>query len=163
LTPSRRLPDQFPPAAPLLIASLDGNAQQQSWCNAARATAAASRYVQAGGTIVLWSAIDDPPSGRLLDLADGKNAAHEEIGPAEDDFPAWDESMESAQTMARIATEHRLLIHSRLDEETIESMGLASVQSPRELSRLSRSFESCGVLRAAQFAGTTIDTPHQFA
>jgi hypothetical protein len=152
------LPDEFPPAAPLVIASLDGDGQQQSWCNAARAIAAASRYAQPGATIVLWSAIEEPPTSRLLNLTDLEPTPVDENLPEDDDFPVWDGSTESARTLARVASEHRLLIHSRLDEETIESMGLASIESPKELARLSGSFESCGVLRAAQFAGTTIDT-----
>ncbi len=165
LTPSRRLPDEFPPPAPLVIAAMDGDGQQQSWSNAARAFAAASRYAEAGGTILLWSAIADPPSGRLLSLADNVKLAEEEAVEvtADGDFPCWDEPTGLAHTIARIAEEYRLLIHSRLDDETIESMGLASISSNEELARLSQSFDTCGVVRAAQFAGTTIDTPVQLA
>ena len=147
------------------LASMDGDSQQQSWCNAARAIAAAARYAQPDATIVLWSAIDDPPSGQLLNLADARVAADPGSNgePLEEDFPPWVESTVTARTIARIAADHRLLIHSRLEEETIESMGLASIESVEELTRLSRTFNTCGVLRAAQFAGTTIDTTHQLA
>jgi hypothetical protein len=158
LTPSRRLPDEFPPPASLVIASLDGDAQQQTWCNAARAIKAASRYVQPGGTIVLWSAIEERPSGQLLSLGDSEDSEWDDDDQPSDDFPRWDASIDTARTLARIAAEYRLLIHSHLDDE---SMGLGSVASTEELARLSRSFDDCGVLRAAQFAGTTIDTPHQ--
>jgi hypothetical protein len=163
LTPLRRMPDEFPPSAALVIASLDGSAQQQSWWNAARAVAAASRYVDSGGTIVLWSAIDDPPSGRLLSLDDERALQAEEDLQEGEDFPIWDESTGPAQTLARIASEHRVLIHSRLEDQTIESMGLGSVSSREQLAQLSQSYESCGVLRAAQFAGTTFDIPHRVA
>ncbi len=162
LAPSRRLPDDFPPPASLVIASLDGDAQQQTWCNAARAIKAASRYVQPGGTIVLWSAIEEPPSGSMLTLFEDENSSSDDEQPG-DDFPRWDASIDAARTLARISEEYRLLIHSRVDDETIESMGLGSVASTEELARLSRTFDDCGVLRAAQFAGTTIDTPHQIA
>jgi hypothetical protein len=163
LAPLRRMPDEFPPAAALVIASLDGSAQQQTWWNAARAVAAASRYVESGGTIVLWSAIDASPSGRLQSLDDERALHAEQDSQQGEDFPIWDESTGPAQTLARIASEHRLLIHSRLENQTIESMGLGSVSSREQLAQLSQSYESCGVLRAAQFAGTTFDTPHRVA
>ncbi|MFK8111954.1 MAG: hypothetical protein AB8B91_07115 [Rubripirellula sp.] len=169
LKPTRRLPDEFPSAAPLVIASLDGNQQQQTWANAARAVAAASRFVQTEGTIVLWSEIDEPPVGRLFALAEEATPIESEEDQTEsdsasltedEDFPAWDEDTSTAITLARIAAENRLLIHSRLDPDVIETMGLGSVSSGEELTRLSQSFEACGVLRAAQFEGTTCDTPH---
>ncbi len=160
LTPPSRLPDDFPPPASLVIASLDGDAQQQTWYNAARAITAASRYAQPGGTIVLWSAIDEPPRGEMLMLGDNDFSDADDEQP-DDDFPRWDGATDSARTLARIAAEYRLLIHSSLDDETIESMGLGSVASTAELARLSKSFNDCGVLRAAQFAGTTIDMPYQ--
>jgi hypothetical protein len=150
---SRSVP---PPLAPLVIASLDGDAQQQSWCNAARAVAAASCYVRPGGTIVLWSEIAVPPAGRLLNLASPDALLEGDALDAADGFPAWDESTTPAQILASIAADHRVLIHCRLDDETIEATGLASIQDIDELSRLSRSFDSCGVLRAAQFAANTL-------
>lgn len=166
LSAVRHSPDESPRSAELVIAALDGSTQQQTWCNAARAVAAASRYVQPEGTIVLWSAIDEAPQGRLKNLADEDGATVElemDESPTEDSFPDWDESTGSAQTLARVASQHRLLIHSRLDEETIESMGLGSIESPQQLARLSQSYESCAVIRAAQYAGTTFDAPRQMA
>lgn len=162
LKPTRRLPDEFPPAAPLVIASVDGDQQQQTWSNAARAVAAASRFAQDEGTIVLWSAISEPPSNRLLALmenAESKPEPAEEVAERGDDedFPVWDETVNVARTLARVALENRLLIHSQIDSEWIEGMGLGSVNSSDELTRLSQSFEACGVLRAAQFEGTTRD------
>jgi hypothetical protein len=157
----RRGPEDLPQPAEMVVASLDGSAQQQTWCNAARAVAAASRYVQPEGTIVLWSAIDQPPEGRLLSVDDERNLSFDEEDLlAEENFPEWDESTGTANTLARIASQYRLLIHSRLPDETIESMGFGSIASDGQLARLSQSFDSCAVLRAAQYAGTTFDAPH---
>lgn len=148
----------FPPQASLVIASLDGDEQQQTWSNAVRAISAATRYVTAGGTIVLWSDLADPPSGHLATIpeADDELAARQLVSDVEpataDDFPSWDETLGLARTLAAIAAEHRVLVHSRLEESAIESMGLASVASGEQLRRLSRTFPGCGVLRAAQFA-----------
>ncbi len=167
LKPSGRLPDDFPPSAELVVASLDGDNQQQSWSNASRALAAASRFVRPGGTIVLWSGIDDPPTGQLLKVTEELESLEPDVieqdDASETEFPPWDSTVGPAQTLARIAAEHRLLIHSHLDDEIVEATGLAPIGSLAELVRLSRSFQSCGVLRAAQFAGTTIDIPHSIA
>lgn len=164
LASMRLVTEKSPRPADLAIASLDGSSQQQSWCNAARAAAAASRFVQPEGTIVLWTAIDQPPAGQLKSVGDERSLSQEvSAADSEEEFPAWDESISAAQTLARIASQYRLMIHSQLDDETIESMGLGSVASVEQLARLSESYEACGVLRAAQYAGTTFDMPHHVA
>ena len=158
----------FPPPAELVIASLDGNAQQQTWANAARAVIAASRYVVPGGAIVLWTEIADSPAGVLAGLADLEESdllqANENAGVQrgeDDEFPLWDDSVDIARSFARIAAEHRVLIHSQLDREAIEPIGIGAISNQEELTQLSQSFKSCGVLRSAQFAGSTIDAPHR--
>jgi hypothetical protein len=165
VTPVRRAPDEYPPPASLVIASLDGDAQQQTWQNAARAVVAASRYVQPGGTIVLWTEIDCQPSGLLASLDEVDPAADEPaLGTSVDqdgNFPEWHPTDLLAAAFARIAAEYRVLLHSRIAGETIESMGLGVVETEAELDHLCRSFDSCGVLRAAQFAGSTLDAPHR--
>jgi hypothetical protein len=158
---TRQPADEFPPPSPLVIAALDGDQQQQSWANAARAVAAATRFVSPGGTIVLWSEIEQAPSGRLVSPEDDPgmtpDSAADETPPDDSaDFPAWDETIGPARTFARVMQEYRLLMHSRLSDEVIESMGMGVVGSVEELSRLSGSFPQCGVLGAAQFAGSTV-------
>lgn len=157
--PAPRRPDEFPPDAALIVASLDGDTQQQTWANAARAVAAASRYAEPGGTIVLWTEIDQPlgdASVRLGDSSASMSDSEEKLGS--DGFPLWESHVGVARTFERVAAEHRILLHSRLDAETVEAMELGVVRSPEELRRVSSSFASCGILRAAQFAGST-DTP----
>ena len=143
---------------PLVIASLDGGSQQQTWANAARAIVAASHYAENEGTIVLWSDITAPPTGALAQI---NNEPGFDEPPSEDergdneDFAPWDASIELAKSIGRIATEYRIMIHSKLDRETIETMGLGAVESSDELAQLSQTFDGCGVLQAAQFAGAT--------
>lgn len=162
LTPSRPEQSEFPPEAPLVVASLDGGSQQQSWANAARAIASASRYAAPGGTIVLWTDIDQSPEGCLLELAEDDPVDFDAIESwtpdDESEFPDWDPTNSIAKTFQRAAAEYRLLIHSQLPEDEIESIGMAVINSVEELTRLSQKFEACGVLRAAQFAGTTLDS-----
>jgi hypothetical protein len=160
LVPARRLPDDFPPSAPLVIAALDGNAQQQTWANAARGVSAAARYTLPGGTIVLWGAISDaiaPVSSGSIDDGELQEEGDDANENFQEDFPIWNADESAAKTLARIGEEYRLLIHSELNEELIESMGFAAINSVDELNKLIQSFESCGVIRAAQFAGTTVD------
>lgn len=164
VTPVRSAPDDFPPAASLVIASLDGDQQQQTWQNATRAVAAASRYVQPGGTIVIWSEIETEPSGELARLDEfDHEAEHAPATTVDQDgkFPDWNPLSSIAATLARIASEYRVVVHSRVSREQIESMGLGVVDTVDELNHLARSFESCGVLRAAQFAGGTVDAPYR--
>ena len=168
--------EDFPPRSELTIASLDGDAQQQTWANAARALASATRYVQPGGTILLWTEIDSElptrhrePGPSWDDTEEGET--RQMTGDADDlnqaeptergEFPEWDGAVAIARTIARVLTEHRVLIHCQLDEEIIESMSLGFVASPKQLGRISSEFDSCGVLRAAQFTGSTlIDQRH---
>ncbi len=156
ITASCRAADEIPPSAPLVIASLEGDSQQQSWANAARAITSASRHVTPGGTIVLWSQIDSAPTNKLASLADDEAVEEAPFVPTQDaEFPPWDESVGLASSFARVAGEHRVLIHSRLDNDMIESMGIGVIGSADELCRLSRSFDACCVLRAAQFSGVS--------
>lgn len=166
--PARRTPDDFPPSSPLVIASLDGDRQQQTWANAARAVNAASRYALPGGTIVLWSEIDEavPELGKTNDQLTADDSATGDASSldtedGEEGFPPWNAFEAPARTLARVNEDFRLLIHSRLDPETIESMGFGVVSTAEELQHLSRTFETCGVIRAAQFAGTTVDSVHE--
>ncbi len=175
----------FPPAAPLVIASLDGDRQQQTWANVARAALAAMDHVAPGGTIVLWTDINESPSQSLIRQANQDDVDRQEDDrldaeadenrdddseddsedsstvsdddpegrpDGDDEFPRWDESLAISRLFAEISAEHRLLVHAAIDDEVIESMGLGSVADGAGLCRLSKSFEGCGVLRAAQFA-----------
>jgi hypothetical protein len=156
MTSPTRLPDEFPPASPLVIASLDGNSQQQSWINAARAAEAASRFVTPGGTIVLWTEIARPPRGRLVGISEPDMSEPEFVPSEQCEFPPWDPTIGPAQALARLSDEYRILLHSQVDSELIEAMGFGTVETAEELNRLTQSFPACGVLQAAQFAGGTL-------
>ncbi|MGB7347624.1 MAG: hypothetical protein WBD20_25600 [Pirellulaceae bacterium] len=161
--------------AELVIASLDGDAQQQTWANAARALAAATRYVAVGGTIVLWTAIKQPPHGPLAHLDDIDDAStvlltepveafalgDDNDDESELDFPRWDEQLSTASTFARILAEHRVVLRSLLSNDAVEPIGVGIVEDETQLVHLSKSFSSCGILRSAQFADSTVDAPHR--
>jgi hypothetical protein len=170
ITPTLRRPDPVPPPAELVVASLDGDRQQQTWENVVRAAEAAQDYAEPDATIVVWSSLDEPPQGALLALdapaeepqlaaaearlaqgepQNGQSRTEDEAG----DWPTWDRFGELARRLRQVTDRHRVMLHSRLAAETVEPLGLGVVGSPRELANLSRNFASCGVVRAASFAG----------
>lgn len=159
ITPTLRHPDPVPPPADLVVASLDGDRQQQTWENVVRAADAALAYAQPDATIVIWSTLDEIPQGALTaidsdfqdetDHSDQPTATSDEGG----DLPDWDRFNELASRLKEIMKKHRLMLHSHLAPDVVEPMGFGTVQSAGELANLSRGFESCGVLRAASFAG----------
>ena len=171
--PIRRQPDEFPPNADLVVASLDGDAQQQTWPNAVRAAEAACRYTQPEGTIVVWTDIDTLPHGSLQridgnsdrtlkeNLMDGGELIPGDALNSEDGFPKLDPQRVWADALSRVMSEHRVLIRTNLESADLESMGVGVIETASELAHLSESFATCGVLRAAQFAGSTHPSPYQ--
>tara|TARA_R110002049_G_scaffold2750_4_gene21937 strand:- start:93890 stop:95197 length:1308 start_codon:yes stop_codon:yes gene_type:complete len=159
--------DEFPPAAALVIASTDGDAQQQTWANAARAAVAASRFVRPGGTILVWTDIDvdpDPAFRQVLESEGDHESLHESSAAGEDDaesLPPWDESIGIGMTFARVLADNRVVMRSRLDAEVVETLGLGSLRSIDELKRLIDSFENCGVLRGASFVADAVAANHR--
>ncbi len=97
----------------MLVISLDGDRQQQTWCNAARAIAAATRHVEPGSVVVLWSKIDSAIRANLQDSDDHDHDVAE-IEQSGDGFPLWNEASSAAATIQRVATDHRLLIHCQV-------------------------------------------------
>ncbi len=169
---ARKPGDDFPPPAPLVIASIEGTAQQHTWENVARAAYAASAYTSAGGTIFLWTELKEQPTDRLIGrLIAGDDEIEEadsadELGlptQTDDGFTHWDPSLEIARVFLRVRSEHRLLLYSQLDGDFVESLGIGHVASGEAMNRLSQSFETCGILTSAQFAGGTFaDSIEQF-
>jgi hypothetical protein len=162
--------DAFPPPAGLVIACLDGDRQQQTWANAARAAMAATRRVTPGGTIVLWTDIDQAPLETSLaggaddpygadfdgdeedDVNAESTAKHATANSDADEFPAWDPATGIWRTLAGVAEEYHVMVHSRLDDTVIEQTGLGAIGDATGLGRLCESFDGVGVMRAAQFA-----------
>ncbi|WP_197171044.1 lactate racemase domain-containing protein [Novipirellula aureliae] len=158
--------DEYPPSAKLVIASLEGNQQQQTWANFARALMAAATHVAPGGTILVWTSIQRPPSDRLvyrlnqnesMDDHDSSKSFDQDA-KSEDGFTIWDESVGLARILERVLAESRVLIKSQLDRDTVEALGFGVIDSLEGIEHLSRSFEDCETFRAAQFASGTFDS-----
>jgi hypothetical protein len=144
----------------LVVASLDGDHQQQTWQNVARAAAAAARVSDSGGTIVLWTRLSDAPSGHLLSLTEPSVVLPSGSQMlTEDEFPSWDPMLAPAETLRSLIQDYRVLLRSELTPEQTESIGIGHIESSEELSKLTRSFSACKILRAASFCGSTHNWP----
>jgi nickel-dependent lactate racemase len=139
---------QSPSRAELVVASIEGGPEHQTWDNFSRALFSASRAVRDGGTIVLCTELSCPPGPALQKLkagADDDQLMHVLKRDRSDD----------AVAAALLVTE-RLRAHvyllSKLESDTVEDLGLGCVSSSDEVERLSRQFESCILLGNAQHA-----------
>jgi len=163
---ARHRGDEYPPSAKLVIASLEGNQQQQTWANFARALMTAANHAASGGTILVWTDLQQPPSDRLIyrlnnnesiDEHDSSNTFDQDA-KSEDGFTIWDPSVGLARILERVLAESRVLIKSQLDRDSVEALGFGVIESLEGVEHLSRSFEDCETLRAAQFASGTFDS-----
>ena len=157
----RYVPDDNLPTS-LVVASLDGNEQQQTWQNVARAAAAAASRADTGGTIVVWTSLTDAPTACLMNISDESSELTTPADNlAEEELPRWDPTLQPAYTLRKLAQEYRILLHSELRPEETEALGIGTLESDKELTALTRSFAKCCVLRAASFCGTTYDWPER--
>ena len=138
--------------ASLVIATITGGAEAQTWPNVARALAAAERLVDEGGAVAVCSNIDQPPGkslGRLIGADDMERTEQRVLQDhAEDSWAAWE--------LARARERGPVYFLSQLDPETVEDMGLAPVANIDEIVRLAGRHESCVVLDDSQHAHPTV-------
>ena len=116
------------------------------WDNVARALAAAERLVDDDGAVAICTALDRPPGkslGRLVGNDDLTDVGAQ--GPAR----SCDRQLVGLATGPRLAARTVYLL-SRLDDETVEDMGLAPVADVEDLVRLAGRHESCIVLDDSQ-------------
>jgi hypothetical protein len=136
----------------LVIATVTGGAEAQTWNNVGRALATAERLAAEGGAVAICSNLDQPPGeslGRLIgadDLADTQRRLLRDH--ADDSWPAW--------LIARALQRGPVYFLSQLSTETIEDMGLAPVADIAELMRLAGRHESVVVLPDSQHAVATV-------
>ncbi len=134
--------------AELVIASIEGGTEHQTWDNFSRALFSASRAVRDGGAIVLCTEIGCSPGPALQQLkgeADDEQLIHALKRERSDD----------AMAAALLVTERlraRVYLLSNLSRDDVEELGIGYVGSADDVQRLSRQFESCILLGNAQHA-----------
>lgn len=139
--------------ASLVFACLDGDHQQQTWDNVARALHVARHLVQPGGTIVVTSRLGQRTGKSLRRLA-GNETFEKMLQRIRKDRGR--EAL-AASLLLELRQEGRVLLLSDLPAEEVESLGIGAVESTDQLLRLAESHDSCAIIRSAQFCG--IGTP----
>jgi nickel-dependent lactate racemase len=142
---------RIPRRASLVVATIEGGEDQQTWENFARALFAASRAVADDGAIVLCTELQCQPGPALKRLASpaGIDAAMRAIR-REHTADAV-----SASLLAEAQQRARVYLLSRLSDEVVEDMGLGYVGRAEEIGRLSRQHDSCILVGNAQYALVT--------
>lgn len=124
--------------ASLVIASLGGGAESQTWQNVARSLATAERLVADDGAVAICSNITRAPGkslSRLIGASDLERAGQRILSDrADDSWAAWE--------LARALRRGPVYFLSQLDPEMIEEMGLAPVGEINEIVRLAGRHES---------------------
>ncbi len=137
-----------PQTASLVVATVEGGSDQQTWDNFARALYAAVHAASDDGAIAVCTELASPPGPALQRLAgDATSDAvirkiRRETSP---------DALAAAE-LWRVLSDHRVYLLSQLDEDVVESLGMAYVSDGEEIARLCSRHESCIFLGNAQHA-----------
>ncbi|MBI2825015.1 MAG: DUF2088 domain-containing protein [Planctomycetia bacterium] len=137
-----------PREAQLVVAAIDGDAEEHTWDNVARALAAALRVVAADGAIALVTALADAPAPALRQCGEASDPRqllrHIRRGAPADFLPA--------AALAHALDQARLYMLSGLPDAAVEELGIVPLANGAELARLAGRHASCIVLSNAQYA-----------
>ncbi|MFG0263556.1 MAG: transcriptional regulator [Rhodopirellula sp. JB055] len=162
------------PTAEMIVAALDGDENSQTWANLARAAIAAGRHVTPGGTIVIWSQVNTPPSPVWLrELGQAQLGIESNVDEADFNdndgetpestpsnstkmdqdtaFKNWDTETPLARQWNQLIADGHVLLHCQLDDDVVESLGMGVIHSIEELRTLGARLSGAGVLRAAHY------------
>jgi nickel-dependent lactate racemase len=138
----------IPRRANLVVAAISGGPEQQTWENFGRALYAASQAVAENGVIALCTQLRRTPGPALQRMAGLEDfASKQHAVERQTTFDA-----QAASLLAELLEKKRVYLLSDLEEETVEDLGLAHVESEAEIARLSRQHRSCILLGDAQYA-----------
>ena len=144
----------FPSRADLVLAGIEGGAEQQTWASLARALEAACQVVTEHGTIVLCTelgSLPGPALQRLSGVSGGLSHTLHAIG----EEPAFDCSPAAIVAVARERA--RIFLLSQLNEETVEDLGFGFVAHAGEINNLLRAQKSCILLPNAQNVAVDVE------
>jgi len=136
----------------LVIATITGGPDQQTWHNVGRALAAAEAVLEPGGAIAIYSQLAEPPGRALGHLASGEdsNVTEREIlrTPSRDRGPALQ--------LCRALERGPVYLRSKLRPQVVESLGITPLESDDELEHLAQTMRPCLLLNHAQFLLPTV-------
>lgn len=141
--------------AELVIASLTGDAGEQTWDNLARAIFAARGVVAAGGAIVLCTELDRPLDPALRHLRAGLDLDDVLRGIRRERTPG----AAAASQLAQAIDQAQVYLLSGLSAEEVEELGIGYVEQPGDIQRLLEQRPNCTLLAHAQHAVLTLGQP----
>ncbi|HEV3137266.1 MAG TPA: lactate racemase domain-containing protein [Pirellulales bacterium] len=136
-----------PRRANLVIATIEGDATQQTWHNVARALAAASQCVSDEGAIAICTDLAEP-CGPALQRLIGAEDLDEVLDEIDKQRPA---DAVTATQLAQAMQRGKVYLISRLAEDLVEDLGILPVTA-EQISRLAARYESSILLANAQYA-----------
>ncbi len=135
--------------AELVVATIEGPQDDQSWENFGRALHAAQQVCAADGTIVLCTDLQCKPGPALRRLAgfEDQEKLRKRLGTdrSEDALSAW--LLMDARDAAHV------FLLSGLASSAVESLGIGYIDAPDHIDRLCRQHRSCILLGNAHRAG----------
>jgi len=138
---------RVPQSAPLVVAAIDG-AEEQTWDNVARALNTAARVATPDGAIAICTSLSELPGPTMRQYASAPDSrtALKRIHKQRltDSLPA--------AALVRALSQGRVYFLSKLEESTVEELGMAPIASGAELSRLVSRFPGCILIDNAQYA-----------
>ena len=128
--------------AGVVIATVHGGAEMQTWANVFRAAMSASTLTSEGGTIVVCSDVTEPFPTVLEALRQVRNVdqvlKHAQLPNVED--------AAAALGFLRVLKNFHVAFLSALDGERLEELGIMPLEDAGELNRLVESADSCVIL-----------------
>lgn len=136
-----------PFAASLVVAGIVGGATDQTWDALSRAVAVAAKWCEDDGAIVVCSELASPPGVGVRRLAASEDP-QDVLRWLRKNAPA---DAGAATALAAALSERRVYLLSRLDDETVEELGITPLVDGGEISRLARAHDACLLLAGAQY------------
>lgn len=138
----------IPRRARLVVATIEGGPDQQTWENVAQSLSSALRIVDDEGVIVVCSSLQSPPGASLCRLAGCHTLDSAELEINRDRTPDAVAAWQLVQTMRRV----KVYLLSCLGAEVVEGMGIGHVSHHEEISRLASRYSPCALLANSQHA-----------
>ncbi len=144
---------QVPNKAQLVVATIEGSRDDQTWANFGRALHAAQQVCAQDGTIILCTELTSGLGPSLKRLA-----GYEESGGLLKRVRRdRSEDAVSASLLLDLRDRAHVYLLSGLDETSVESIGIGYIDAPEHIGRLSRQFDSCILLANAHRAATRVN------
>lgn len=133
----------------MAIAAIDGDSDQQTWENLARALHSAMQGVADGGVIALLTNVQGAPGPALAKLAGGYHDEELQEELQHEHTP----DAHAAAMLADARERFDVYLLSGLEGDLVEGLGLGHVDQPAQIAKLATRQRSVLLLGSAQYAG----------